>query len=87
MRIGAKLSAEWGKGMDRNRNYARELDKIIARWKEMDEAREAEQDGNGKPGESPGRKLLLHSCCAFFIITQTSPGMKSIGNGWKNRNG
>lgn len=64
MRIGAKLSAEWGKGMDRNRNYARELDKIIARWKEMDEAGEAEQDGNGKPGESPGRKLLLHSCCA-----------------------
>ena len=54
MRIGAKLSAEWGKGMDRNRNYARELDKIIARWKEMDEAGEAEQDGNGKPGESPG---------------------------------
>ena len=64
MRIGAKLSAEWGKGMDRNRNYARELDKIIARWKEMDEAGEAEQDGNRKPGESPGRKLLLHSCCA-----------------------
>ena len=63
MRIGAKLSAEWGKGMDRNRNYAKELDKIIARWKEMDEAREAEQDGNGKPGNR-----RAESCCSTAAV-------------------
>ncbi len=43
--------------MDRNRNYGKELDKIIAKWKEADEA-------EGKIGKTPGRKLLLHSCCA-----------------------
>lgn len=50
--------------MENGKNYAKELDKIIDRL-------EKAEKGNGKPLPSdvskarlPGRKLLLHSCCA-----------------------
>lgn len=50
--------------MENGKNYAKELDKIIDRLKKAEK-------GNGEPlppdvskARLPGRKLLLHSCCA-----------------------
>ena len=43
--------------MCRDRNYAKELDKLIEGWK-------LAGDWEGKARKIPGSKLLLHSCCA-----------------------
>lgn len=54
VRVGWRI---WAKEMCRDRNYAKELDKLIEGWK-------LAGDWEGKARKIPGPKLLLHSCCA-----------------------
>lgn len=50
--------------MEQGKNYAKELDKIIDRLEEADKENEEPLPKDFLKAPLPGRKLLLHSCCA-----------------------